>query len=108
MVLLVVSCGGVERRISSGLRQMVEEDLEVISGEIRERSPSALLERPYYRITEYSVHPESRLYTHKAVVDFFYMDSIFVKQVRKYRYQPSTRIWDRYDKKIRYIMDGKG
>ena len=108
LVFIGAGCKGTQKRIGNDFRPLAEEDMNVIVQEIRSRSPQALLARPYYRVVEYSVHPESRVFTHKAVVDFFYMDSILIKQTRKYRYQPSSRIWDRYDKKIHYILDGKG
>jgi hypothetical protein len=101
-------CNGIQKRIGNDFRPLAEEDLAVIVQEIKLRSPESLLAKPYFRIKEYSIHPESRVFTHKAVVDFFYMDSILIKQTRKYRYQPSSRLWDRYDKKIHYILDGRG
>ncbi len=103
--LMLLGCSGMNKTIAESFRDIAEEDLSVVVEEIRTSSPASLLKKPYYRIVEYSVHKESRLFTHKAVVEFFYLDSIMVKQIRKYRYQPSTRLWDRYHKKIHYVFD---
>jgi len=108
ILLFILSCTGTQKRIGDGFRTMAEEDMAVIAKEIYDKSPSSLLARPYYRVVEYSEFPESRVFTHKAVVEYYYMGSILIKQVRKYRYQPSSRVWDRYDKQIRFILDSKG
>ncbi|MBL8026548.1 MAG: hypothetical protein JNL74_09060 [Fibrobacteres bacterium] len=108
ILLPALSCTGTQKRIGDGFRTIAEIDMAVIVKEISDKSPSSLLARPYYRVVEYQEFPESRVFTHKAVVEYYYMDSILIKQVRKYRYQPSSRVWDRYDKQIRFILDSKG
>jgi len=45
---------------------------------------------------KYNHYKKSRLYSHKAVVDYYYFKDIKMKQVRKYRYAPSMGQWQRY------------
>jgi len=73
-------------------------------GELASKDSTAVLAKPYFREMEYARYPKSRMYTHKAVVEFFYFRTIQMKQVRKYRYEPTLGQWQRYHKKLEYNL----
>jgi len=81
-----------------------DDDLDYIAAEVRGNDQKALLDRPYYRITEYAYFPESSMFSHKAVVEYYYFKTILMKQIRKYRYSPSQGKWNRYYKEYGYNL----
>jgi hypothetical protein len=99
---------GAEERFREKLVRLLDGDLETICGEIQVRDASALLDRPYYRIVEYKATPNSGSYSHLCEADFYYLKTIKMKQMRKYRYNPNTGEWERYWKQIITLLPGSG
>lgn len=95
-----------EASIRAKLESIVKDDLETMVREIRSRDSKRVLDKPYYRIVSYEYFKQSRLFTHKAVVHFYYLKGVKMIQVRKYRYDPSMGQWQRYYKKIEFNLDG--
>lgn len=108
-LILGLGCsGGPEPRVSDDLTAVINDDARAIAGEIASRDSTALLHRPYARVTEYLYTPKSPYFTHKAVVEFHYLSTVRMFQVRKYRYNPSRGQWERYFKEVRFNLAGKG
>jgi len=110
LVLVAIRCGAPKITDLSGQKftQIVEEDLRSIRAEIQAKDSSQLLSRPYYRVIEYLRTTEGREYTIKAVVEFYYLDKIKMRQMRKYRFVPAKERWERYESQIQYNMTGHG
>ncbi|OGS37452.1 MAG: hypothetical protein A2293_10995 [Elusimicrobia bacterium RIFOXYB2_FULL_49_7] len=103
-LLLVLGCSEPEKTARQKLEFILAEDLRFITEEIRQNDSAAILDKPYYRIIEYGVFPNSRIYNRKAVVEFYYFKTIKMIQVRKYRYNPAMMQWQRYDKKLEFHL----
>lgn len=68
---------------------------------------SGLLETPYYRVKDFRLFEgaEARIYAAYAEVDFFIYKDVAMHEKRKYRYDVSTRKWDRYLKVLKFGKD---
>jgi hypothetical protein len=97
--------GESEKFIEEKLRFILDDDLKTIITEVRQKDTTAVLSKPYYRIESYDQFTNSRMYSHKAVVHFYYLKSIKMMQIRKYRYSPTMGQWQRYYKKLDYDLE---
>jgi hypothetical protein len=105
LCLVAAGCSGEsEQFIEEKFRFILDDDLKAIVAEIKEKDSTALLSKPYYRIESYEHFKQGRMFSHKAVVHFFYLKSIQMIQIRKYRYSPTMGQWQRYYKKLDYNL----
>ena len=98
------ACSETDDLIRQKLEFVLEDDLRTIADEIRKTDASALLDRPFYRIMSYQAFDKNLSFNRKAVVEFYYLRKIQMIQVRKYRYSPAMRQWQRYDKVVEYNL----
>ena len=97
-------CGEPDGLVRQKLDLVLEDDLKVMVEEIRRKDPSAVLEKPYYRVVQYENYTKSVMFQRKAVVEFYYFRTIQMMQVRKYRYSNLQRQWHRYYKALEYNL----
>jgi hypothetical protein len=65
---------------------------------------NALLEKPHYEISSYKKFKKG-MYSVKAEVNFYFLNKVDVKIVRKFRYHRSKKMWERYFNEYRYTSD---
>lgn len=102
--VLFQGCAESEGEIRAKLDAVLNGDLAAMVAETRRKDTAAVLENPSYKISEYKVAGSRFTFDHKAVVDFHYLRGIRMKQVRKYRYNPSVGQWQRYYKELEYDL----
>ena len=94
-----------EKSIQKKMTVILDDDLRTIVAEI---PAQGRLDKPYYKIDLYNPTPEGLRYTHQAIVSFYYLKDIKMKQVRKYRFVPMQGQWERYFKEVQYnLSDSK-
>ncbi len=97
-----ISCSGEsDEAAKKKLEVILEDDLKVILEGIPD---TALIEKPYYNLFSYKQYEKGN-YSKKAEADFFFMKSVHVKIVRKYRYHRSKRMWERYYNEYGFISE---
>lgn len=64
----------------------------------------ALIEKPHYEISSYKKFKKG-MFSAKAEVDFFFLNKVDVKIIRKFRYHRSKKMWERYFNEYRYTSD---
>lgn len=64
----------------------------------------ALIEKPHYEISSYKKFKKG-MYSAKAEVDFYFLNKVDVKIIRKFRYHRSKKMWERYFNEYRYTSD---
>jgi len=90
-IILFVSCIPKipESTVRAYLEPILQEDLVLITEGI---DTTALLENPYFEITEFNKFDEGE-YQYLAVVNFYFLKDIRQKIVRKYRFH-HRRKWE--------------
>ena len=108
-VLFLLGCSEPTERIENKLGPDLQEDLKFMVAETVRSSgdKSGLLETPYYRVKDFRLFEgaEARIYAAYAEVDFFIYKDVAMHEKRKYRYDVSTRKWDRYLKVLKFGKD---
>lgn len=103
-VLMVWSgCGSSTETMQKKLEKIGASDLQDIVAEIPPQARQAKLARPFFKIDSYQeFHGDTAVvYQAMATVYFFYLDpSLDLCQMRKYRFQRSAGMWDRYEVKL--------
>ena len=96
-----------------GLRRKIEElagsDLEDIIAEHGERGLDSLLSgNPCFEVVEFKIFQgdTARVFRAYARVNFYYLKSLRLYQTRKYRYNTTVKVWDRYDIKLKHSYSG--
>ncbi|NLP02210.1 MAG: hypothetical protein GX089_06930 [Fibrobacter sp.] len=93
VIPLTTGCSGESDELArKKLEVILKDDLEAILEGVAD---TALLPEPYYDLVSYKLYDEGK-YSKKAEVDFYFLKSVNVKIVRKYRYLRSKRMWERY------------
>ena len=101
-IMLTVSCQGErDEFVRKKLDVIIKDDLQAIIADIPEEN---LREVPSYNLVSYQEYSKGK-YSVKAVVDFFFLKNVKVKIVRKYRYEASKRMWERYYNEYEYLPD---
>src|SRR5450631_2455033 len=107
LALLLAACGSPPKEMRSKLQEIGKSDLDVITGELSDQARrEAMLPKPYFIVDEYKeFHGDTaRVFQAYASLVFFYLDpSLDLCQVRKYRYNRSARLWERFDVVLRHI-----
>jgi hypothetical protein len=85
-------CGESDSLVKKKLDLICASDLNAITNDIPKTS---LLKAPFYSIVSYKCYSEG-MYSGMAIVDYYFLKTVKVKIVRKYRYYTSARLWDRY------------
>jgi hypothetical protein len=67
-------------------------DLQAITADLPKTS---LADSIYFNVVSYKTYSEGK-YFKMAVVDFYFLNKVKAKIVRKYRYLKEARLWDRY------------
>lgn len=99
---VMISCSGESDKVAKKKLQVIlDDDLSAILEGIPD---SALLKKPYYDIVSYKLYDEGN-YSKKAVADFYFLNSVPVKILRKYRYHRTKRMWDRYFNEYSFFSD---
>jgi hypothetical protein len=103
--LLGSGCGGEsEESVRRKLEVICADDLAAIIDSI---AAEDLIEKPYYEVVFYQHYNEGS-YSRKAVVDYYFLEKVRVKVVRKYRYHATIRMWDRYSNEYVFFHDTTG
>lgn len=109
LVVFLLGCSEPTERIESKLDPYLQEDLKFMVAEtIRSsKDTTALSPEPYYRVKDFRLFDgaEARIYAAYAEVDFFIYKDLALHEKRKYRYDVSTRKWDRYFKEFKFGRD---
>jgi len=108
-VLMLLGCSERTDRIETKLDAYLQEDLKFMVAETIHASGNrdGLLDEPYYRVKDFRLFSgaEAEIYSAYAEVDFFIYKDMAMHEKRKYRYEVSTRRWDRYLKVLRFGKD---
>jgi hypothetical protein len=101
-------CSSSPETMKAKLDEIAKEDLEGIIKELPAKAKKSMLYKPYYVVDQYQeFHGDTAIvFQANASLIFFYLDpSLDLCQIRKYRYKRSSRIWDRYDVKLKHIPE---
>lgn len=105
----LLGCSERTDRIETKLESYLQEDLKFMVAETIHASGNrdGLLDEPYYRVKDFRLFSgaEAEIYSAYAEVDFFIYKDMAMHEKRKYRYDVSTRRWDRYLKVLRFGKD---
>ena len=105
----LLGCSEPTERIENKLTSYLQDDLKFMVAETMKASKDkdVLLDTPYYRVKDFRLFDgaEARIYAAYAEVDFFIYKDIAMHEKRKYRYDVSTRGWDRYKKEWKFGAD---
>jgi hypothetical protein len=96
-------CGSSTETMQKKLEKIGMSDLQDIVAEIPPQARQAKLARPFFKIDSYKeFHGDTAVvYQAMATIYFFYLDpSLDLCQMRKYRFQRSAAMWDRYEVKL--------
>lgn len=99
-------CLSSSETLNEKLEAIAKSDLQDILNDLPPQAKSAVLAKPYYKVDEFREFPRDSAIVFQAYasVAYFYLDpDLGLCQIRKYRYKTSSRIWDRYDVKLRHI-----
>lgn len=109
IVSILLGCSERTDRIETKLESYLQEDLKFMVAETIHASGNrdGLLDEPYYRVKDFRLFSgaEAEIYSAYAEVDFFIYKDMAMHEKRKYRYDVSTRRWDRYLKVLRFGKD---
>ncbi|MFC1585650.1 hypothetical protein ACFL5V_08900 [Fibrobacterota bacterium] len=81
-------------------------DLADILSELKERGvDSVCSEEPHFEIVEFEVFQgdTGRVFKAYAKVNFYYLKKLKLYQSRKYRYNTTVKVWDRFDIKLKHL-----
>jgi hypothetical protein len=101
-------CSSSPETMKTKLDEIAKEDLQGIVAELPAKAKAEMLAKPYYAVDEYQeFHGDTAIvFQAYASLVFFYLDpTLDLCQIRKYRYKRSSRIWDRYDVKLKHIPE---
>jgi len=105
--LLLGACGSPPQEMQQKLQEIGRADLDIIVHELSDTARSeALLARPHFVVDEYKEFKgdTAREFQAYASLVFFYLDSsLDLCQVRKYRYNRSSRTWERFDVVLEHV-----
>lgn len=99
--IFLFGCGEKDPVIREKLDAICKSDLKAITADLPKTS---LSDSSYYAVVSYKSYSEGR-YSKMAVVDFYFLNKVKAKIVRKYRYLEEARLWDRYYNVYTYIED---
>ncbi len=83
------------------LEIILQDDLNYIKSEI---DSTEVMDSTFYKIILFKHFPNDLNFSYKAVVEFYYLKNIKMKQVRKYRYRILQKKWDRYVKQYQNML----
>lgn len=104
--LLWTGCTSSPETLNAKLDEIGKSDLQDILNDLPPQAKSAILAKPHYVINELKEFKGDTAIVFQAYASlvFFYLDpSLDLCQIRKYRYKTSSRIWDRYEVKLKHI-----
>jgi hypothetical protein len=90
--VFLFGCGEKDALIREKLEMICKSDLQAVTEDLPKTS---LADSIYYTIVSYKSYSEGK-YSEMAVVDFYFLNKVKAKIVRKYRYLKEARLWDRY------------
>lgn len=109
LTMFLMGCSEPTERIENKLTDYLQDDLKFMVAETMKASKGrdGLLDTPYYRVKDFRLFDgaEARIYAAYVEVDFFIYKDIAMHEKRKYRYDVSTRGWDRYKKEWKFGAD---
>lgn len=106
LALLGAGCTSSPETLNAKLNAIGKSDLQDILNDLPPKAKSAVLAKPYYLVHEFREFPRDSalVYQAYAALIYFYLDpDLGLCQIRKYRYKTSSRIWDRYDVKLKHL-----
>ncbi len=105
--LFLGACGSPPQEMKQKLQEIGRADMDVIVQGLSDTARrEALLDKPYFLVDEYKEFKgdTARVYQAYAVLAFFYLDpSLDLCQIRKYRYNRSARVWERFDVVLEHL-----
>jgi hypothetical protein len=99
--VFLLGCGEKDLLIREKLDAICASDLQAITADLPKTS---LADSMYYTVVSYKTYSEGR-YSKMATVDFYFLNKVKAKIVRKYRYITEARLWDRYSNVYMLIDD---
>lgn len=108
--LLLLSCTVSKDSLNESLNNLAKTDLDDIVLEIRDSGADSIIsENPEYKIVDFKFFKgdSGRAYKAYACVHFFYLSSLNLHQIRKYRFNSVANFWDRYDIKLKHSYPAK-
>lgn len=104
--LLAAGCTSSPETLREKLEEIGKSDLQDILNDLPPKAKGALLAKPHFVVDEFKEFRGDTAIVFQAYASlvFFYLDpDVGLCQVRKYRYKTSSRIWDRYEVKLKHI-----
>jgi len=93
-----------EERMNLDLDKILNFDLNRMAADTKVNDPNAVLDRPYYRVDNYILTKESYQFGCRVDAAFYYLKTIRMKQIRKYRFSRIRNRWERYYKEMEYNL----
>jgi hypothetical protein len=90
--IFLFGCGEKDPLIREKLDMICKSDLQAITADLPKTS---LADSIYYTIVSYKTYSEGK-YSKMAIVDYYFLNKVKAKIVRKYRYLTEAQLWDRY------------
>lgn len=104
--LLAVGCTSSPETLRAKLEAIGQSDLKDILSDLPTKAKGSVLAKPHFVVDEFKEFQGDTAIVFQAYASlvFFYLDpDLGLCQVRKYRYKTSSRIWDRYEVKLKHI-----
>lgn len=102
LIFSLNSCYHENKAIAKAkLDLILPDDLKAI---VQDIPKEGLADKPYYEITSYKTFKKG-MYTAKAEVDFYFLKKVKYKVTRKFRYDASQKMWERYFNEYMPIPD---
>lgn len=103
---LLGGCTSSPETLRAKLEEIGKSDLQDILNDLPPKAKGAILAQPRFVVHEFKEFQGDTAIVFQAYASlvFFYLDpELDLCQVRKYRYKTSSRIWDRYEVKLKHI-----
>lgn len=104
--LLASGCTSSPETLRAKLEAIGRSDLQDILNDLPAKAKGSVLAKPRFVVDEFKEFKGDTAIVYQAYASlvFFYLDpDLGLCQVRKYRYKTSSRIWDRYEVKLKHI-----
>ncbi len=93
-----------EDRMNLDLDRILGFDLNRMVADTKTNDSNAVLDKPYYRVDNYILTKESYQFGCRVDVAFYYLKTIRMKQIRKYRFSRIRNRWERYYKEMEFNL----
>jgi hypothetical protein len=101
-----MGCTSSPETLKAKLEAIGQSDLKDILDDLPSKAKGSILPKPHFVVDEFKEFQGDTAIVFQAYASlvFFYLDpELGLCQVRKYRYKTSSRVWDRYEVKLKHI-----